>query len=84
MGLYIDATRERTLRNYPVMWQKLCKVIQLLFYDTVDATLNGKKVSGIIRNHNECTVNVQFPSKHGIAGTLPVRELLLIKRTVQR
>ena len=74
MGLHIDATKDQSLQKYPAMQQKLCSVIQLLFHDAVDALLKGEKVAKILRNHNEDTVDLQFPSKHGITTALNVRE----------
>ena len=79
LRLHIDASKERSLRKYPDMQQRLTNVIQLLFQDTVNAIHNGKKISSILRNHNELTIDMPFPSKYGIVTNLPVRELLLAK-----
>jgi len=61
------------------MKEKIYQVMRKLFQDAVDICMKGKEVRSIIRNYNDETVDISFPSRQGVATNLPVRQLLLTR-----
>ena len=81
---YIDATQDHSLQNIPHMQQKLGTLMRKLLKDAIETLSKEEEVRTIIRNYNEDTVDLPFPSKHGIVSNLPVRQLLLCKSSCKK